>query len=240
MSKEIAEKLSNELSGLSGKEPEKILRWAADFFCAGECALASSLGAEDQVLTDMLQKERLQIPVFTLDTGRLPQETYDVLAETRRWYSIDVEVLVPETSPLEAMLTRYGPNLFYESVELRRECCRIRKVQPLKKKLSTLKAWICGLRREQSVTRTAIAPVEWDESFGLYKINPLAEVTEEAVWEYIRNHEVPYNALHDQGYPSIGCAPCTRAIEPGEDIRAGRWWWEIPEQRECGLHCEQK
>jgi phosphoadenosine phosphosulfate reductase len=237
MSREIAEKLSNELSG---KSPEEILRWAAGFFCAGECALASSLGAEDQVITDMLHQEKLPIPVFTLDTGRLPQETYDVLEATRKRYGIEVEVLVPETSPLEAMLMRYGPNLFYESVELRRECCRIRKVQPLKKKLLTLKAWICGLRREQSVTRTAIAPVEWDESFGLYKINPLAEVTEATVWEYIRKHNVPFNILHDQGYPSIGCAPCTRAIKPGEDVRAGRWWWEIPEHRECGLHREQQ
>jgi phosphoadenosine phosphosulfate reductase len=239
MSREIAEKLSNELFGLSGKSPEEILRWAAVFFGAGECALASSLGAEDQVIIDMVQQEKLQIPVFTLDTGRLPQETYDVLEATRKRYGIEVEVLFPETSAVEGMVTRYGPNLFYESVELRRECCRIRKVQPLKKKLLTLKAWICGLRREQSVTRTAIAPVEWDESFGLYKINPLAGMREATVWEYIRKHNVPFNILHDQGYPSIGCAPCTRAIKPGEDVRAGRWWWEIPEHRECGLHREQ-
>jgi phosphoadenosine phosphosulfate reductase len=236
MSRESVEKLKNDLSG---KTPEEIIRWADAFFCEGECALASSFGAEDQVITDMLQKEKLHIPVFTLDTGRLPQETYDLVDATRKRYGIQVEVLVPETSSLEAMLTRYGSNLFYESVDLRRECCRIRKVQPLAKKLSTLKAWICGLRREQSVTRTAIAPVEWDESFGLYKINPLADVTEGAVWEYIRKHEVPYNALHDEGYPSIGCAPCSRAIKPGEDIRAGRWWWEMPEHRECGLHREQ-
>lgn len=233
MSREEVRKLSNDLSG---KSPEEILYWASAFFDAGECAFASSFGAEDQVITDMLEKEKLQIPLFTLDTGRLPQETYDLLDATRTRYGIQVEVLFPETSEVEAMQTRYGANLFYESVELRRECCRIRKVQPLAKKLSTLQGWICGLRREQSVTRTAVAPVEWDESFGLYKINPLAEVTEATLWEYIRKHNVPVNALHDQGYPSIGCAPCTRAIKPGEDIRAGRWWWEIPEHKECGLH----
>lgn len=237
MSREIAEKLSNELNG---KTPEDILRWAGVFFPPGECALASSFGAEDQVLTDMLAKEKLPIPVFTLDTGRLPQETYDVLDATRERYSIQVEVLFPETSPLEALQTRYGANLFYKSIELRRECCRIRKVLPLEKKLSTLKAWICGLRREQSVTRSAIATVEWDEPFGLYKINPLVEATDAMIWDYIREHYVPYNALHDKGYPSIGCAPCTRAIKQGEDVRAGRWWWEIPEHKECGLHREKR
>ena len=161
MSREDVNGLSKELSCQS---PEGILRWAASFFQAGECAFASSFGAEDQMITDILQKEKLQIPAFTLDTGRLPQETYDLLDATRKRYSIQVEVLFPETSEVEAMQTRYGANLFYESVELRRECCRIRKVQPLARKLSTLKGWICGLRREQSVTRTAVAPVEWDLS----------------------------------------------------------------------------
>ncbi len=233
MSREEAERLSRELSG---KSPEKILLWAAEFFKAGESAFASSFGAEDQVITDMMIKAKLPIPIFTLDTGRLPQESYDLLDATRKRYGIPVEVLFPEASDVEPMLLRHGANLFYESVELRRECCRIRKVQPLAKKLSTLKGWICGLRREQSVTRTAIAPVEWDESFGLYKVNPLADVTEVALWEYIRKHNVPVNALHYKGFPSIGCAPCTRAINLGEDIRAGRWWWEHPEHKECGLH----
>ncbi len=233
MSREEAERLSRELSG---KSPEEILLWAAEFFKAGESAFASSFGAEDQVITDMMIKAKLPIPIFTLDTGRLPQESYDLLDATRKRYGIPVEVLFPEASDVEPMLLRHGANLFYESVELRRECCRIRKVQPLAKKLSTLKGWICGLRREQSITRTAIAPVEWDESFGLYKVNPLADVTEAALWEYIRKHNVPVNALHYKGYPSIGCAPCTRAINPGEDIRAGRWWWEHPEHKECGLH----
>lgn len=223
-----------------GKTPEEILRNAVDFFGAGSIAFASSFGAEDQVITDMLQKENLRVPLFTLDTGRLPQETYDLLDATRKHYGINIEVVFPKTASVEAMQTRYGPNLFYDSVAMRRECCRIRKVEPLIKKLSTLKAWICGLRREQSVTRSSVAPIEWDDTFGLYKINPLADVTDAWVWDYIRTHEVPFNALHERGYPSIGCAPCTRAVKTGEDVRAGRWWWEIPEHRECGLHREKQ
>ncbi len=233
MSREEAERLSNELSG---KTPEEILRYVVAHFGAEAVALASSFGAEDQVITDMLHKERLQVSVFTLDTGRLPEESYALLDATRKHYGMQVEVLFPERGAVEPMLALHGPNLFYESVELRRLCCDVRKVQPLSRKLSTLKGWICGLRREQSVTRTAVAPVEWDAAFGLYKINPLAEVTERWLWEYIRANHVPFNALHEQGYPSIGCAPCTRAVKPGEDIRAGRWWWEIPEHKECGLH----
>jgi phosphoadenosine phosphosulfate reductase len=237
MSREQVEQLNNELAG---KSPEEILRVAVGYFGAANSALASSFGAEDQVITDMLHREKLQVPVFTLDTGRLHQETYDVFDATRKHYGIKIEALFPETHAVEEMLALHGPNLFYESVEQRRECCRIRKVQPLTRKLSTLKAWICGLRREQSVTRTAVAPVEWDTVFGLYKINPLAEVSEAWVREYLKTHKVPCNALHDQGYPSIGCAPCTRAVKPGEVVRAGRWWWEIAEHRECGLHREKE
>jgi len=233
MSRQEAERLSTELAG---KSPEEILRWAATFFEAGSCAFASSFGAEDQVLTAMIDQEKLHLPIFTLDTGRLPQETYDLMDATRKRYGVKVEVLFPEAADVEPMLLRHGANLFYDSVELRRECCRVRKVLPLGKKLATLKAWICGLRREQSVTRTAIAPVEWDETFGLYKINPLADVTEAAIWDSIKTHNVPVNALHYRGYPSIGCAPCSRAINAGDDVRAGRWWWESAEHKECGLH----
>ncbi|MFH1367672.1 MAG: phosphoadenylyl-sulfate reductase, partial [Elusimicrobiota bacterium] len=149
---------------------------------------------------------------------------------------INIETLFPEKSAVEKMQNDYGPNLFYDGIEKRKMCCRIRKVEPLKKKLSTLKAWICGLRREQSVTRTAVEKIERDEVFKLYKINPLIDWTESMVWKYIKENNVPYNKLHDRGYPSIGCAPCTRAVKPGEDIRAGRWWWENPEHKECGLH----
>ncbi len=223
-------------SELEGKSPQEILRRAVDSFGASGCALASSFGAEDQVITDIIHSENLQVPLFTLDTGRLHQETYNVLDATRLRYGLQIEVLFPERGAVETMVTSHGPNLFYESVERRRECCGVRKIEPLKRKLSTLTAWICGLRREQSVTRTAVAPIEWDAAFGLYKINPLAEATEEWVWEYIKEHSVPYNALHDEGFPSIGCAPCTRAVKPGEDVRAGRWWWEMAEHRECGLH----
>jgi len=237
MSRESIEQLNIELAA---KSPEEILRAAVGCFGAENMAFASSFGAEDQVLTDMLHREKLPVPVFTLDTGRLHQETYDLFDATRKHYGIEIEALFPETVAVESMLAQHGPNLFYESIEKRRECCRIRKVQPLTRKLSTLKAWICGLRREQSVTRTAVAPIEWDAAFGLYKINPLAEVSEAWVWEYIKKHNVPFNRLHDEGYPSIGCAPCTRAVKPGEDLRAGRWWWEIAEHRECGLHREKQ
>jgi phosphoadenosine phosphosulfate reductase len=237
MSRERVEQLNSELAG---KSPEEILHAAVGYFGASKTTFASSFGAEDQVITDMLHKEKLEVPVFTLDTGRLHQETYDVFDATRKHYNMQIELLFPRTTAVEAMVSLHGPNLFYDSVEQRRECCRIRKVQPLARKLSNLKAWICGLRREQSVTRTAVAPVEWDAAFGLYKINPLAEVSEAWVWDYIKAHNVPFNKLHAEGFPSIGCAPCTRAIKPGEDVRAGRWWWEIAEHRECGLHREKQ
>ncbi|MEI8032957.1 MAG: phosphoadenylyl-sulfate reductase [Chlorobiaceae bacterium] len=233
ITREQIESLNRELEG---KSPQEILRCGVETFGASGCALASSFGAEDQVIADILYTENLQVPLFTLDTGRLHQETYNVLDATRLRYGLQIEVLFPEREAVEKMVSSHGPNLFYESVERRRECCRVRKIEPLKRKLSTLTAWICGLRREQSVTRTAVAPIEWDAAFSLYKINPLAEASEEWVWEYIRQHSVPYNALHDEGFPSIGCAPCTRAVKPGEDVRAGRWWWEMAEHRECGLH----
>jgi phosphoadenosine phosphosulfate reductase len=233
MSRERAQELNSEWSG---RPPEAVLRIAAETFDDEGIAFSTSLGVEDQLITDLLHRERLDIPLFTLDTGRLPQETYDLLDETRRRYGLQVDVLFPEASSVERMVSQHGPNLFYESIEKRRECCRVRKIEPLKRRLSTLGAWICGLRREQSVTREGIGVVEWDESFGLFKINPLVDASEASVWEYVRKHDVPYNSLHDRSYPSIGCAPCTRAVEPGEDVRAGRWWWEQAEQRECGLH----
>ncbi|MBI5555545.1 MAG: phosphoadenylyl-sulfate reductase [Elusimicrobia bacterium] len=227
------EEIKQELKAASAPE---IVRRAVDRFGSGEISLASSFGAEDQVLTDMLVKTGQKISVFTLDTGRLPQETYDVIEATRKHYQIKIEVLFPETQAVEMMEKEFGPNLFYDSIGNRKKCCGIRKVEPLKKRLATLKAWICGLRREQSLTRQKVRVIEWDEAFGLIKINPLAEWREAQVWDYLNEYRVPYNLLHDQGYPSIGCAPCTRAIKPGEDIRAGRWWWETLEQKECGLH----
>lgn len=199
-------------------------------------ALASSLGAEDQVLTDMILKIDNSARIFTIDTGRLPEETYRTISETMKKYQMHFEVYFPATKDVEEMESRYGPNLFYESVENRKRCCEIRKVRPLQRVLQTLDVWITGMRKEQAVTRQQISLIEWDEVNHLLKLNPLADWTTEQVWRYIKENGVPYNELHDKNYPSIGCAPCTRAVEPGEDIRAGRWWWEAQEHKECGLH----
>ena len=229
---------------LKDKSAGEILGWAKDRFGAaqagpasrGAVAFASSLGAEDQVLTHLIRTKFPDIGIFTLDTGRLPEETYDLIQKTMETYGFHYEILYPDLKELEPLVAEHGPNLFYKSVELRKACCHARKVVPLQRKLAGLKAWICGLRRAQSVTRSEIKAVEWDAANGLVKVNPLAAWSEEDVWKYIRENKVPYNALHDKGYPSIGCAPCTRAVKPGEDVRAGRWWWESPEHKECGLH----
>jgi len=214
---------------------ETLLRYSLRRF-NGRIALASSFGAEDQVLTDMLWRLSPEVTVFTLDTGRLPEETYDLMDQTRRHYGIRIEVLFPETRLVESMVAKHGCNLFYESIENRKLCCRIRKIEPLKRRLASLDAWICGLRADQSPTRAALERIDWDDTFGLIKVCPLTDWTTEAVWDYIRRNNVPFNALHGKGYPSIGCEPCTRAVKAGEDIRAGRWWWESPEHKECGLH----
>ncbi len=221
------------------QSPQEILRTSLEQF-GSRIALATSFGAEDQVLTDMLCRLQKLPAVFTLDTGRLPQETYEVWEETETHYGIRIEGLFPDFQQVEAMTAEHGINLFYRSVELRTLCCRIRKIEPLKRKLSSLDAWICGLRRGQSQTRSAVDIVQQDEQFGLVKICPLADWTCEQVWDYIRTNRVPYNKLHDRGYPSIGCACCTRAVSPGQDERSGRWWWEKPEQKECGLHWNQR
>ena len=202
----------------------------------GKVALASSFGAEDQVLTDMMCNLVESPEIFTLDTGRLPEQTHKVLEATRVRYGIGIEVLFPDNALVEGMVFEHGTNLFYDSVEMRKRCCYVRKVEPLKRKLANLDLWICGLRAEQSSTRVELGRIEYDEQFGLIKINPLADWSTERVWEYIKLNNVPYNSLHDKGYPSIGCSPCTRAIGNCEDIRAGRWWWENPEHKECGLH----
>lgn len=230
--KEQLQQVIEETRGLSA---ESLLAYAIKRF-GDRVALASSFGAEDQVLTDMLARLTPQMRIFTLDTGRLPQETYDVIDATRKRYGLDVEVLFPDRVAIEPLVAHGGVNLFYDSVENRRACCHARKVVPLRRKLATLDAWITGLRREQVATRQDIDPVQWDEGNGLFKINPLADWTQQQVWEYIGRNNVPYNALHDLGFPSIGCAPCTRAVAAGEDIRSGRWWWEAPQHKECGLH----
>lgn len=199
-------------------------------------ALASSYGAEDQVLTDMITKIDPVAKIFTLDTGRLSEETYAVMDQTNKKYGIKVDVYCPQQSEVERLYQTQGINGFRESVENRKMCCQVRKLEPLRRALEGLDVWITGLRRAQSPTRETMQLIEWDEANSLIKLNPLIEWSEEKVWDYIKTYKVPYNALHTQGYPSIGCAPCTRAIREGEDIRAGRWWWENPEHKECGLH----
>lgn len=202
--------------------------------------LATSFGAEDMVLLDLICKHAPSIEVFTLDTGRLPKETYELMQTVKTHYNKEVQVFYPDTAEIEAFVTSNGPNAFYDSVEMRKQCCGIRKVQPLNRALTGKKAWLTGMRRSQSVTRAELPVSEWDEDHGLQKFSPLTDWSNGNVWAYIRAFEVPYNKLHDEGYASIGCAPCTRAITAGEDIRAGRWWWENPETKECGLHVKSK
>lgn len=217
------------------KTPEEILSYFLGKY-GNRIALASSLGLEDQMLTDILLKISKNARIFTIDTGRLFPETYSLIDKTNMKYGFKMEVYFPENKPVEEFVLTNGINAFYESIEKRKTCCNVRKIQPLLRALSTLDVWICGLRQEQSVTRTGIQVVEWDEANGLLKINPLARFTEQEVWDYIKQNNVPYNVLHQKGFPSIGCQPCTRAVAEGEDIRSGRWWWENPEHKECGLH----
>jgi phosphoadenosine phosphosulfate reductase len=197
---------------------------------------ANSLGAEDMVLTDLIVKAGLPIEIFSLDTGRLKAETYDLMDAVNSHYGLKLKIYFPQAEDVESYVRNHGINAFYESVTLRKACCHARKVAPLRRALAGKRAWITGLRAQQAATRDALPLREHDEGNGLEKFNPLAEWSEKEVWTYIKQHAVPYNALHEKFYPSIGCAPCTRAISPGEDIRAGRWWWEAPESKECGLH----
>jgi len=197
---------------------------------------ASSLAAEDMVLTDLILRHKLNIGIFSLETGRLHKETLSMLDRIKESYDYDVQLYKPETEAVDSYVKQHGLNAFYDSVEMRKECCRIRKVEPLNRALSGKKAWITGQRRAQSATRAELAVQEDDVAHAMQKFNPLTDWSEDDVWHYIRSNNVPYNALHDKGYPSIGCEPCTRAIQPGEDVRAGRWWWENPESKECGLH----
>ena len=226
------EKLNNQFET---RTPQELLEWGLKEF--HPCIALAWSGAEDVAVVDMLVKINPKARIFTLDTGRLNPETYDLIDRMREKYGIDIEVMFPDAAEVEEMVREQGVNLFYQSVENRKLCCNLRKVQPLKRMLSTLDAWITGLRRDQAVTRTVSKKIEIDETFGgIIKLNPLADWSHKDVWDYIHKNNVPYNELHDRGYPSIGCAPCTRPVKDGEDIRAGRWWWESPEGRECGLH----
>ncbi len=217
------------------KTPNEIISFFLKEF-KGKIALASSLGLEDQVLTEMVSNLDEKAKIFTLDTGRLFPETYDLISKTSAKYKTNIDVFFPDAGEVENMVSKKGINLFYESISDRKLCCYIRKLKPLSRALEGLDAWITGLRRDQSVTRTKLDMIEWDENNELLKINPLINWSEEEVTAYIQEHNIPVSPLHKQGFASIGCQPCTRAIEPGEDVRAGRWWWENPETKECGLH----
>jgi phosphoadenosine phosphosulfate reductase len=230
--KTIADQLNRQFER---RPPEALLSFFLERY-RGRIALASSLGIEDQALTHMIVAIDRSTPIFTIDTGRLFPESYSLIDKTNFRYDIRINVYFPAREPVETFVQQYGTNAFYESIDRRKQCCAIRKIEPLRRALSGLDVWICGLRREQSVTRTGVQTVEWDEANGIIKINPLLQWSESDVWDYIRRNNIPYNALHDRGFPSIGCQPCTRAVAPGEDIRAGRWWWENPEHKECGLH----
>jgi phosphoadenosine phosphosulfate reductase len=228
-----AKKYANQLKNA---EAEKVLGWAAEIFYP-KIAFASSFGAEDVVIIDMLQKIKPNIKIFTLDTGRLHQKTYDLIDEVRRKYDVEIDAYYPDAASAQRMLKDHGANLFYTSLELRKLCCKIRKIEPLRRAVKGLDAWITGLRKTQSVSRTVVQKVEVDHfTGGIIKINPLADWSHDKIWEYVKTENLPYNKLHDEGFPSIGCEPCTRPVKPGEDLRAGRWWWEEDPTKECGLH----
>ena len=223
----------SDITALVESTSQTLARIAADFSPA---VFASSLAAEDMVLTDLILKAGLPIGIFSLETGRLHPETLAVIDQVKATYGYDVKLYRPQDAAVADYVANHGLNAFYDSVEMRRECCRIRKVEPLGRARAGNMAWVTGQRRSQSSTRAQLDIEENDPAHGMTKFNPLADWSEEDVWNYIRANHVPYNALHDQGFPSIGCAPCTRAVQPGEDVRAGRWWWENPDSKECGLH----
>ena len=222
--------------GLERKAAAAHAQLAAALARHGRLVYSNSLGAEAMVLTDIIATQLPEIDMFSIDTGRLYEETHELLEKLQRRYRRAIRVVYPDAAALERLVARQGVNGFYHSLEARLDCCRIRKVEPFKRAIVGYDGWITGLRREQSAARAAAEAVEWDAEHGLYKVSPLLEWTEAEVWQYIRARRLPYNPLHDRQFPSIGCAPCTRAIQPGESRRAGRWWWEQPETRECGLH----
>ena len=232
-----ADWLHHAAERFEGSSAEEILTWALERFHP-KMAISAAGGVDGMAIIDMAWRINPDVRVFTLDTGRLPPETYQLFEEVREKYGIAVEFEFPERTAVEQLVNAEGPNLMYKSVDLRVACCEIRKVVPLKRKLATLDAWVAGLRREQWRTRKNIAKVELDRDHGgIVKLNPLADWTSDEVWDYVRSNDVPYHELFDHGYASIGCAPCTRPIQPGESERAGRWWWESETDKECGIHC---
>jgi phosphoadenosine phosphosulfate reductase len=223
------------LRGLPERSPLAALRWLAGRF-AGRAVFSTSFGIEDQVIAQLIFSEKLPIRVFTLDTGRNFPETYSTWSRTLERYGQPIETYAPQAAALERFLAEKGPNAFYESVENRKSCCHIRKVEPLGRALQGQQLWITGIRAEQSPNRQDMAALEWDAAHQLLKFHPLFDWTFQQVRDYVHQHNIPYNPLHDRGFVSIGCAPCTRAVQPGEDFRAGRWWWEDASKKECGLH----
>jgi phosphoadenosine phosphosulfate reductase len=211
------------------------LKMVADKF-GNHAVFSTSFGLEDQVIGHSIFSTHLPIRVFTLDTGRLFPETYSTWSRTCEKYSASIEVFYPDTSSIQSYVSTHGPNAFYSSVSLRKSCCQLRKVEPLQRALRGSKLWITGIRSAHSANRTKMDQIEWDDMHQLWKIHPLLNWSDQDVRDYIATNEVPYNILHDKGFVSIGCAPCTRAIRPGEDFRAGRWWWEASDGKECGLH----
>lgn len=227
--------MEENIEKLNLMTPEEAMRYLMDKY-GDRIALSSSLSLEDQVITHMMLSIRKNARIFTLDTGRLFPETYSLIDKTNMKYGINMEIYFPDHEKVEAMTRKHGVNLFYESIEKRKECCNVRKIEPLNRALSTLDVWVCGLRREQSITRGDMKMVEKDPYSNVIKFNPLIDWSLKDVTDYIKANNIPYNPLHDKGYPSIGCQPCTRPVAEGEDIRSGRWWWEDPDKKECGLH----
>lgn len=215
--------------------PENIIEFALKNI-KGPMVFANSFSVEDQMLMDLLLKQTKDVEIFTLDTGRLPQETYDTISASEKYFGIKIKVLFPESEAVEEMVNAHGVNLFYDSIEKRKLCCKVRKTDPLQKILQGKTAWFTGLRREQSVTRIGIPYIDFDEGNDMLKISPLADLSEQEVWDFIHSRNIPYNSLQEKGYRSLGCLPCTRAVGQDDDFRAGRWWWEAPESKECGLH----
>jgi phosphoadenosine phosphosulfate reductase len=218
--------------------PDLVLQYFIDKY-KSEIAFASSMGAEDQVITHFIAEIDKSVKIFTLDTGRVFPETYSLISKTNSHFQINIQIYFPDTNKVEKMVNEKGINLFYESIENRKLCCNIRKIEPLNRAFHGLKVWICGLRREQAITRKDMQMIEWDTANNMLKINPLINWSEKELWDFIKQKGIPYNKLHDQSFPSIGCQPCTRSISKGEDVRAGRWWWENPESKECGLHSKK-
>ncbi|RQP15341.1 phosphoadenylyl-sulfate reductase [Parapedobacter defluvii] len=231
--------LTEEISELVyGKDTVQALTALADRF-SGKIVFSTSFGIEDQIITHFIFSNNLPIRVFTLETGRLFPETYYVWNRTLEIYKKDIEAYFPDTHAVQQLISQKGPSSFYESVENRKECCRIRKIEPLQRALEGAECWITGIRAEQSDNRQGMSQIEWDNNNQLLKFHPIYDWSLDEVWSFAKAHHIPYNPLHDKGFPSIGCAPCTRAVREGEDFRAGRWWWEDTSKKECGLHATE-